>query len=377
MSFALATLTHESRRYFAATLSLALAGILILAQVGLMSGIGEISTAMIDRSRADLLVLSPGARSFGDAGSLPARLKPRLFLHPEVVQVQPWEGSAATFSTLPEAERQVRQDVKVMSVDLDAEALTFPTDFPEHVRTALRVPFTVVVDRSVLGQLGLSVGDRAVLNRHLVTIAATVSTYPSVLKPTMFVSRDTLRLLDLTGSRTRVGPMLVKLRNPAEAAKTAEQLNQLGEGQFQAWTREELARANRRQFMRQQVIGLMISFSAFLGVIIGIGVTSQSMRSALMSEIPAFAAFRALGMSLASLRRLILSLALWIFGAACLIIVAAVSLLGLAAERYSIPFSQSPVAYLLVMGLLLGIVSMSSLSALRVLKLAQPMDLLR
>ena len=54
MSLALATLIYESRRYMAAVIALAFAGLLILAQVGMFTGIVKGATATVDRSRAEL-----------------------------------------------------------------------------------------------------------------------------------------------------------------------------------------------------------------------------------------------------------------------------------------------------------------------------------
>ena len=61
MSLALSTLFYEWRRYTAAVVALAFSGLLILAQVGMFTGIVQGITATIDRSRADIMVL--GRRS--------------------------------------------------------------------------------------------------------------------------------------------------------------------------------------------------------------------------------------------------------------------------------------------------------------------------
>ncbi|MEO8114302.1 MAG: ABC transporter permease, partial [Phenylobacterium sp.] len=57
MSLALATLLYEWRRYTAAVVALAFSGLLILAQVGMFTGIVKGITATIDRSRADIIIL--------------------------------------------------------------------------------------------------------------------------------------------------------------------------------------------------------------------------------------------------------------------------------------------------------------------------------
>ena len=59
MSLALATLIYEWRRYLAAVIALACAGLLVLAQVGLFAGIVKAATAHIERARADIMILAP------------------------------------------------------------------------------------------------------------------------------------------------------------------------------------------------------------------------------------------------------------------------------------------------------------------------------
>ena len=76
MSLALATLLYEWKRYSAARAALAFSGLLVLAQVGMFSGIVHGITATIDRSRADILVLGPKNESLINSGpnGLPARI---------------------------------------------------------------------------------------------------------------------------------------------------------------------------------------------------------------------------------------------------------------------------------------------------------------
>src|SRR6185437_11602178 len=94
MSLALATLLYEWKRYSAAMAALAFSGLLVLAQVGMFTGIVHGITATIDRSRADILVLAPKNEALIDSGpdGLPARIEPQIYLNPEVVEVGSLDG---------------------------------------------------------------------------------------------------------------------------------------------------------------------------------------------------------------------------------------------------------------------------------------------
>ena len=78
MSLALATLMHEWRRYLAAVLALAFSGVLILSQVGLVTGILKAYTATIDRSPADIIIMPPKAQSLmgTTVAEVPSRIRP-------------------------------------------------------------------------------------------------------------------------------------------------------------------------------------------------------------------------------------------------------------------------------------------------------------
>ena len=89
MSLALATLLYEWRRYTAAVVALAFSGLLILAQVGMFTGIVHAATATIDRSRANIMILAPKMESLinSGGGAIPGRIQPLIYLNPNVVEV--------------------------------------------------------------------------------------------------------------------------------------------------------------------------------------------------------------------------------------------------------------------------------------------------
>jgi putative ABC transport system permease protein len=57
-----------------------------------------------------------------------------------------------------------------------------------------------------------------------------------------------------------------------------------------------------------QIIGIMLGFSAFLGLLIGVVITWQTLRGAIMANIKEFASLRALGVSMGDLRNVVMEL---------------------------------------------------------------------
>ncbi len=377
MSLALSTVIYEWRRYLAAVVALAFSGLLILAQVGMFVGIGKAFTATIDRSRADIFVLSPKSTDLFSSTGMPRRLKPLVYLDPDVVEVTDMAQNGGLFSNLNKGGEKKRTYVNVSAVDVAPNALGLPTDFDDAMRQAISEPYTVAIDKSALGALGVKLGDTAALGGHSVKVAVVLTNYPNLVQPTVMVSRQTLQLMGMARPANRVGPMMVRIRDPKNAETVRDHLNVIGKDQFHAWTKAELSAANDAGFIKQQFIGIILGFSVILGFGIGVGITSQTLRGAVLGNIKEFASLRALGVSMGSLRAIVMELSFWV-GVAGLVLTG-VLVTGVAALAGSggVPMSFPPFALISVSILLLAIAVLSGFLAMGVLKKSQPADLLR
>jgi putative ABC transport system permease protein len=380
MSLALATLIYEWRRYTAAVVALAFSGLLILAQVGMFVGIVHAATATIDRSRANIMILPPKMESLinSGGGSLPGRIQPLIYLNPNVIEVASMDNDGGRWMNVPApGKKQVSTYINVSMVDTRADAATLPVDYPESIRVALLEPYAVVIDESQLGRLGVKLGDKATLNGHTVWVRGVLHGYPDINNASVTMSRDTLRLLGLNTKDGKTGPLMVRIKDPDQAVAVRDQLNAVSKGAYKAWTREDLAKANEGALMSEQIIGVFLSFSVFLGFMIGVGITSQTLRGAILSSIKEFASLRALGVSMGSLRWIVLELSVWV---GLVGLVATGLFTGgvfLLAKNGGLPMGF-PMPWVLGVSTLLIVISIASgLLSLGVLKKSQPADLLR
>jgi len=402
MSLALATLLYEWRRYMAAVVALAFSGLLVLAQVGMFVGIGKGFTAQIDRARADIMVLGPGAKAlFGGPSGLPRRMIPLVYSHPEVTQVAPLDGSGGRFQNILSPEEQAKIEartkaaakggkkaggggggrktefVNVTVIDAIPGYVTVPTDYTQSMVEALRRPYAVAVDQTALKRLGVKKGDNAIYNGKTINIAVVTTGYPNIIQPTLVMSRDTLRMLGEADTGQRVGPLMVEIRDPARAEIVAAQLNKKGDGKFRAWTRQELADANSGAMLDDQIIGIMLGFSAFLGLLIGVAITWQTLRGAIMANIKEFASLRALGVSMGDLRNIVMELSFWVGIAGVFAAGLLTWLVTLLATAGGVPMYFPPVLIVVVAVFLVIIAVLSGFLSLGILKNSQPADLLR
>ena len=390
MSLALSTLLYEWRRYMAAVMALALSGLLVLAMTGVFIGIGKGFTATIERSSADIIIMQPGAKSLmGGPSGVPRRFIPLAFNHPEVVEVKPLDRGFGQLQsvknydpTMSQAERArqgapKQEQVGVQIIDTTPGAVTIPTDYSQELVDALRQPYTIAIDETALPKLGVKLGEKALFNGSTVTVVAVTRGYPNMMQPSIVMSRDTRRMLGQGANGPRVGPLMVKLRDPAQAQRVAAELNALGRGDWKAWTRQELADANAGAMFEEGILVIIIGGCVVLGTIIGVAITWQTLRGAIMANIKEFAALRALGVGMGSLNRIVMELSFWVGLVGVAAAIGLTLLVQMFAFANAVIIALPPVLLIIVGGGLVLIAVISGALSLGILKNSQPADLLR
>ncbi len=390
MSLALSTLLFEWRRYMAAVMALALSGLLVLAMTGVFIGIGKGFTATIERSSADIIIMQPGATSLmsGPSG-VPRRFIPLAYRNPQVIEVQPLDRGFGQLQsvknydpTMSQAERArqrapKQEQVGVQIIDTTPGAVTIPTDYSQELVDALRQPYTIAIDETALPKLGVKLGEKALFNGSTVTVVAVTRGYPNMMQPSIVMSRDTLRMLGQGANGPRVGPLMVKLRDPAQAQRVAAELNALGRGDWKAWTRQELADANAGAMFEEGILVIIIGGCVVLGTIIGVAITWQTLRGAIMANIKEFASLRALGVGMGSLNRIVMELSFWVGLVGVAAAIGLTMLVQMFAMANAVIIALPPVLLIIVGGGLVLIAVISGALSLGILKNSQPADLLR
>lgn len=388
MSLALSTLIYEWRRYMAAVVALAFSGLLVLAFAGMFVGMSKSFSAAIDRSGADIMVLSPGAtRLFGGPSGVPRRLIPTIYRHPEVTAIDYVDLSFGRLESMEQVRSrqpgssptpgQRSQSVMVTSIVTEPGNPTIPVDYSDELVEALRQPDAIVVDETALATLGVRLGDQAIYNGHTVRVAGVTRGYANMMQPSIVMSRDTLRRFGEAYTGSRVGPLMVQIRDPARAEFVVAQLNASSNGQYRAWTRRDLSAAGEASMFEEGIVVVMLGFSVFLGTLIGIAITWQTLRGAILANIKEFASLRALGVGMGSLRRIIVELSFWVGVVGIAAAFLLTWLISLLAGVFGLPLAFPIWMLAGVSALLLIIALLSGFLSLGMLKQSQPADLLR
>ncbi len=379
MSLALSTLLFEWRRYLAAVIALALAGVLMLALSAMFIGILQSFTATIDKSRAQVIILPAAASSLGGpgggGGALPKRAVPLIYRHPEVVEVQDLPGDFGRFFGPGQTNPTM---VNVMVIDTSPNGVTLPDDFTDEMRRAIEPPYNVGVDSSAVKQLGVKLGDEASINGRTVRIALIMDGYANSQAPGVVMSRQTQRLMGSANDDT-YGLLMVRIKNTSEKdiKRVVDELNAMADGQYKAWAKEALAAATVKDAMSEGLLAIILGFMSIIGFVIGVVITWQTLRGAILANIKEFASLRALGVSIGQLRGVVMELSFWvgILGIAA----SAVLMVGITflAKSANIPMGFELGSSIQTGVLLLLISIMSGALTLGALKKGEPADLLK
>ncbi len=379
MSLALSTLLYEWRRYLAAVIALSVAGLLVLSLTGMFMGMSKSFTASVDRSPAEVMVLPPNSNNvFDSGGGQPRRLIPEIYQHSAVVEARPLNIGFTSWSNFP-AEGQPAKDqgVAIFIVDPVRGAVTLPSDFSDQLINELKEPFAVVVDRSSLGKLGVRVGDKAKMNGFTVWVRDTVEGYPSMFNAVVFVSPQTAKLIRQFNDGPQIGAIVVKIARGARADEVAAQLNEMAKGRYRAWSREALSEAGQRSMLKEGGIVVILGFAVVVGIFIGVVITWQTLQGAIMANIKEFASLRALGVSMRSLRLIVMELSLWVGLAGLALTAILAGIVWVLSTTFGVPM-DFPLFIDIPVGIAMVIVAvLSGALSLRILKKSQPAELLR
>ena len=369
------TLIYEWRRFLPAMLAVGFAGLLQLLQLALVLGIFGSTSLYITGSSADVWVGYPGTQSVGSGRTIDADVESRVLMDPAVLRVEPyiwvdgdWRGPAETGGV----------SVFVSGIDPSPDALMFSKALPPSLRARLAEPDAVVVDRSVLNQLGVDIGQTATINGHQVRVVGISSGLRALGGVNVLCSLDTARELD--EDPADIGPtyLVAKLRDPRQANAVAARLRgDTAFGPYTTWSAKDFARRSVLYWLFDTGAGAGVLFLAGIVFLVGAVITSQTLIAAVNGSVREYATLNALGVGVAALRRVVLEQAFWVgalglLGAGLLGVV-----LMLLARSQDVPVVLNLPAVLVCIVLVMGLAAVSGLAAMRSLHRADPATLLR
>ncbi len=369
------TLIYEWRRFLPAILAVGFAGLLQLLQLALVLGIFGSTSLYITGSSGDVWVGYPGTQSVGSGRTIDPNVEARILMDPAVLRVEPyiwvdgdWRGAKETGGV----------SVFVSGIDPSADGLMFSKALAPALRTRLAEPDAIVVDRSAVEQLGISIGQTATINGHSVHVVGISSGLRALGGVNVLCSLDTARRLDTDVEDSGPTYLVAKIRHPNQANVVAQRLRgDQSFGPYTAWSAREFARLSVLYWLFDTGAGAGVLFLAGIVFLVGAVITSQTLIAAVNGSVREYATLNALGVGVAALRRVVLEQAFWV-GALGLL---GASVLGVAllmlARSQDVPVVLNVPAALACIILVMGLAAVSGLAAMRSLRRADPATLLR
>jgi len=296
LNFTLASrnLFHDRLRFVATMIGIVFSVVLVMVQMGLYLGFGDMVTRMIDHADADLWVMRRGTKCFEDPSLIDARKQPAYQAISGVASAEPL---VIGFSDWHMANGAITPVFIVGSNLSDRGPGLKPWDITAGSLDSLSREHEVAVDRTYHDRLGISgLGAKAEIRGHSVKVGALTDGIRSfTTTPYVFV--------DMSRARAYVGIpknfanyFLVKLKPGADAAAVARAIEQQSP-QYEVLTTAQFRDRSRTFWLFGTGAGAALFAGALLGVIVGTVIVAQTLYSSTKDHIDEFATLRAMGSS--------------------------------------------------------------------------------
>lgn len=294
-------LRHNPTRLAVALGGVAFANVLIFMQLGVMGALFESAAKPARMFNADILLMSPLARTIGDSGTLPRR---RLYQALGVEGVQ--GGAAVQVGNIGIRNASGKLQANVLAFGVDPEFDTFVSREINQQLPLIRTADTALLDRLTRSTLkpmveALKAGEqpRAELAGRTVTMNGLFSLGASFQNDgTLIMSDQTFLRLFPRNSGSAVSMIVLKVESGTNVEEVAARIRtQIGSSDMQVTTLENFA-DHIKGFMRKNTpIGFVFTFGVIIGFIIGFAIVYQILSADVNDHLSEYATFKAMGYS--------------------------------------------------------------------------------
>lgn len=269
---------------------------LAAAQLGLLVGWCDTTSAIVRHADANLWVMAEQTPAFDYGTALPSQ---------KVYQARCVEGVAwaeSLFVGWSVWQRSDGRRVNVTLVGLDEECVGGPWIFQEGSTEGVHQPNGVVLDELFKEQLGVRrIGDEAeMLGRRAVVrgISAEVRTFTAL--PFIFTSIEAARKYDKRYGPDEITYVLVRCA-PGHSPNTVRERLRAELLRVEVLTSREFAVRTMRYWMLETGAGLTVILAACLGLAVSVVVTSQTLFAVTQEYLGNYATLAAVGFGRAQL----------------------------------------------------------------------------
>jgi putative ABC transport system permease protein len=347
-------LLHDRVRFVVTVVGIGLSLILVIVQLGLLSGFDQSISGMLDHAKADLWIVPRGTVAFDDPVTLDRNHQYAALKLRDVRRVSPVTVGFA------EWRRKTGESTTVIVVGSDPKSgVLVPWNIVHGNVKDLRAPATIAIDASYSDQLGFDqVGDLVQIEGHPARIAVVTNGIRSfTTSPYVFTSYNQAAAF-LNLGQSRASYLAVELMPGADISQIQKQISQRLPN-AETLTTEQFRHRNLLRWLLETGAGFALLAGASLAVIVGIVVMTQSLYSSINERRREFATLRAMGSSRAFLRAVVGVQALFTVAAGGIFAAFAGTLIALSTAGSSMPIQLTPTLVLAasILALMIGAAS--------------------
>jgi putative ABC transport system permease protein len=376
LPYALKIVVREPGRFLPAVLAVTFSAVLVSMQSGMLLGFLRVSARPVERIAADLWVGSRELPALGFSHPVDEAWYGRIASQPEVAAVEPYLYGITMWHRTDGGLEQCY----IVGTRLEEGAVGALADLNAEQRAGLARLGAVGLydpDRTLLG-LPEGLGAVGEINGTRVEVAALIEgpSKSAGLMPGLVCSLRTAHRLLPGASLERPTYLIARCHDPRDAERVARRLR-ARYSDMSTFTRDEMAQRTQTYWLTKTRAGLVLSFSAVLGLLVGGVITSQTFYSATAASWRELAVLRALGIPNRHVVAMLLAQALVIGLSGVLLAVPLTLGLIEVGIRFNVQAQLPPWLVLLVGAITLGTAMLAGLAALRSLRMVEPASLLR
>ena len=303
-------LRRDPMRAMVAVCGVVFAVVLVTMEIGMLIGLVRDASLLIDRSRADIWVSSVDVQTFDFATPVSQRKKYLIRSVPGVEKVEEYNVSYSIWK-LPTGGNA---NCQVIGFDPKG-TLAAPLNMEKGRLDDIVNQDAVIIDEGERPKLGNpKIGDFVEIMQKRARVAGFTRGMRSfTTTPYVFTSLDRSRIYSWISSGTpevHIGTetvyFLVKVA-PGADVETVRRAIESSVADVEAHTRESLSWRTRRYWLVETGVGLGFLAAAFLGLLVGGVIVSQTLYAMTVEKLSEYGVLKALGATMGEISRVVLA----------------------------------------------------------------------
>jgi putative ABC transport system permease protein len=372
-------LNHEKGRLLVALAGIAFADVLMFMQLGFQNALYDSNTRLNRAVRADIILMSPKARSTQNLGTFTRR---RLFQAMDVPGIQ--SADALYINTLTWKNPQTKRDATVQMLGFDPDRPAF--QLPEVTRQLdkVKLPNTVLFDRLARGdykdaiaQISVGKSITTEVERITLTLAGLFTLGASFgADANVMTSDQTFLRLFPRRDAASISLGLLRVQPGSDPQQIATALKAHLPNDVRVMTFAEYIQFEEHFWKTESPIGFIFSLGTAMAFVVGVVIVYQVLSTDVNAHLKEYATFKAMGyqntylLSVVFEEAIILAFAGFIPG-----VILPFGLYALAANATALPLYMTVSRAILVLSLTVAMCIISGAIATRKLQAADPADM--